>query len=71
VIDGEAAIENYAIQNGDPQARLAGPEVLVYLKLAPGLESSAVQELAARLTSGWAQLPAIAAGVDSLGIKVV
>ena len=71
VIDSESAVENFAIQNGDPQSRLAGPEVLVYLKLTPGLSASDLQNLLGRLTEGWASNSAIAAGVDSLGIKLV
>jgi len=35
VIDLEPAVENFAIQNGDPKSLLEGPEVLVYLKLRP------------------------------------
>jgi SseB protein N-terminal domain len=71
VIDTEPAVENFAIQNGDPQARLVGPEVLVYLKLTPGLAASDLQELLGRLSSGWASNSGIASGVDSMGIKLV
>ena len=71
VIDLEPAVENFAIQNGDPTSRLLGPEVLVYLKLTPGLDASALQDLLSRLTAGWAANSDIAEGVDSLGIKLV
>jgi hypothetical protein len=71
VIDAERLVENFAIQNGDPMARLEGPEILVYLKLAPGLSQAQLQELLGRLSAGWAQSAELAAGVDSIGIKLV
>jgi hypothetical protein len=71
VIDAEPAVENYAIQDGDPQARLAGPEVLVYLKLTYGLAPAELQKLVERLGQGWAASEVIAGNVDSLGIKLV
>jgi hypothetical protein len=70
-IDVESAVENYAIQDGDPAAALTGPEVMVYLKLVPGLAPSDLNQVLERLSLAWAQSPAIAAKVDSLGLKLV
>ena len=71
VIDAEPAIENYAIRDADPRATLAGPEVLVYLKLTPGLSAEAVNQLVERVSEGWAASAEIAQQVDSLGVKLV
>ncbi len=70
-IDVESAVENYAIQDGDPAAALTGPEVMVYLKLVPGLAASDLNQVLERLSLAWAQSPEIAAKVDSLGLKLV
>jgi SseB protein N-terminal domain len=70
-IDAETAVENYAIQDGDPAAALTGPEVLVYLKLAPGLTQLELDQVLERLGVAWAASPEIALKVDSLGIKLV
>lgn len=71
VIAGEPLVENFAIQNGDPQSRLSGPELQVFLKLKAGISEADLQALLERLSAGWAASGEIANGVDSLGIKLV
>ena len=71
IIDGEPAIENFAIQDGDAGAKLAGPEVLVYLKLAPRLDQSQLNSIAQRLSAAWAESSIIAQCVDSIGLRLV
>jgi hypothetical protein len=73
-IDAEHIVENFAIQNGDPLARLANAEVLVYLKLAsanPKPTKPDIEALISRITKTWAESEIIASKVDSLAIKVV
>lgn len=70
-IDSEPAVENFAIQNGDPESRLNGPEVMVFLKLQPGLVQEQLSQLLERLGASWAASEVIAAKVDSLGVKLV
>lgn len=70
-IDAEPAVENYAIQDGDPAAALTGPEVLVYLKLTPGLTQNEVNLVLERLGTAWAASSEITLKVDSLGVKLV
>jgi hypothetical protein len=73
-IDEEPIVENFAVQNGDPQARLANAEVLVYLKLAAGNLQPTKQDLddmVSRITKTWADSEIIASKVDSLAIKLV
>lgn len=70
-IDGHPEIENFAIQDGDPQARLQGPEVLVYLKLRSGMSGQHLQELLQAVAGQWSASAVIAAEVDSLSVKLV
>ena len=71
VIDTEPQVENFAIQNGDPMSLLRGPEVLIYLKLIPGLSQIDLDEMLQRLAAGWASNETIASEVDSMGVKLV
>lgn len=70
-IDAEPMVENFAIQDGDPTARLQGSEVVVFLKLRAGLNEGAVGALAERLGKGWAASELIAAEVDSIALRLV
>jgi len=70
-INREPLVENFAIQDGDPEARLRGPEVQVFLKLVADVAPEQVQEIVQRLGAAWGASAEIAAGVDSLGVKVV
>jgi hypothetical protein len=59
------------VESGDPDARLAGPELVVNLRLQPGLDAAALEELLARLQGRWAASEIIAARVDSLAVRVL
>lgn len=69
--EGEPVVVNVAIEAGDPQAVLAGPELIVRLTLQPGLDATALQELLARLANRWAESELIAASVDSLEVALL
>ena len=56
---------------GDPDARLAGPELVVQLNLQPGLDRASLDALLARLQQRWAASDLIAARVDSLTVKLL
>jgi len=56
---------------GDPDARLAGPELLVCLTVRPGLTQGELDHLLVGLQKSWAADEIIASRVDSLGVKVV
>ncbi|MFM7029928.1 MAG: SseB family protein, partial [Micrococcales bacterium] len=71
VIDQSAGIENFAIRDGDPQARLRGSEVVVFLKVAPNLAPNALEQTLNSLSIGWAKSEAIASRVDSISLKLV
>ncbi|CAN5187300.1 SseB family protein [soil metagenome] len=66
----EPAVSSLDLDHGDPDARLAGPELIVYLGLRPGLDAAQLDSLLARLQEGWAASPVIAARVDSMAIKL-
>ncbi|QWT25381.1 SseB family protein [Subtercola sp. PAMC28395] len=68
---GEPAVVSLALVQGDPDARLAAPEVTVVLALAPGLDREALALLLARLQDRWAQSALIADRVDSLSIRLI
>jgi hypothetical protein len=70
-IDAEPAVENFAIQNGDPAARLANAEIVVYLKISAGLPQPELNAVGERITQAWATSETVAAKVDSLAIKLV
>jgi hypothetical protein len=53
---------------GDPDSRLAGPELVVQLTLAPGLQRSELDSMLARVQERWASSDLIAARVDSMRV---
>lgn len=69
--EGESAVVSVAIDAGDRQAVLAGPELIVRLTLVPGLDATALQELLARLAARWSESELIAASVDSLEVALL
>lgn len=68
---GEPSVVSVAVRAGDPDARLAGPEVLVVLALVPGLAAEALQLLLSRLADRWAADGVLADRVDSLGVELI
>jgi hypothetical protein len=67
---GETAVQAVQLAAGDPEARLAGPELLVHLSVAGGLHAAELDALLSRLQTAWASDPVISARVDSLGVRV-
>ena len=70
-IDDQPEVVNFAIRDGDPQARLADSEVVVYLKLEPNLAPHALEQLLNSLSISWSQSETISSRVDSIGLKLV
>jgi hypothetical protein len=69
-VDDEPAVVSLALSAGDPDARLAGPEVRVELALVTGLDRALLDSLLARLQQRWAESAVIAERVDSLGVRL-
>ncbi|WP_194408878.1 SseB family protein [Microbacterium cremeum] len=70
-IGGELAVIDFAVEPGDPDARLRGPELVVRLHLIHGLEQEELDAVLARLAKRWAADDRIAVLVDSLTVKLV
>jgi len=70
-IGGELAVLDLAVEPGDPDARLRGPELIVRLHLIDGLESAELDAVLQRLARRWASDDRIAVLVDSLTVKLV
>ncbi len=67
---GEASLVAVQLAPGDPDARLAGAELLVQLSVEDGLAKDELDALIARLGERWAADPLIADRVDSIGVVV-
>jgi hypothetical protein len=70
-IGSELAVLGVELLPGDPEARMAGPELVVRLTLVSGLTRTELDATTARLARRWAEDEAIATGVDSLAVKLV
>ncbi|MFM6975155.1 MAG: SseB family protein [Agromyces sp.] len=73
VLNGSSddALRGINVRNGDPLARLTGPDLDVELQLDPGLTQSELTALLERLTSEWYADGYFAEHVDRLGVRVV
>jgi hypothetical protein len=66
----EPAVASVLLAPGDPDARLAGPELVVHLGLVPGLARDQLDSLLERLQRRWSESEPIASRVDSLRIRL-
>ena len=66
----ELAVIDVQVAAGDPDARLRGPELVVILELATGLDREALDSVLARLAQRWAADDRIAVLADSLSVKI-
>ena len=67
---GEESLRAIQLAPGDPDARLAGPELLVQLSVRVGLDKEELDSLLARLQVAWAADPVITARVDSIAVRL-
>ena len=67
----EGSVAAIRLSPGDPDARLAGPELAVELAIVAGLDRQALDAVLVRLQSAWAADEVIAGRVDSLGVTLV
>jgi len=70
-VSEEPAVLVVELMPGDPQARLAGPELIVQLTVSPGLDREELNALLARLEARWSTSLVIGSKVDSLGVTLV
>lgn len=69
-IAGELAVIDLAVEPGDPDARLRGPELVVRLTLMSGLDRGELDAVLARLARRWSADDRVATLVDSLSVKL-
>lgn len=69
-VAGEPAVAAIAVVDGDPDARLAGPDVLLALALRPGLDADGVQALVARAQQAWTSDGVVPERVDTLAVRI-
>ncbi|CAN5217232.1 SseB family protein [soil metagenome] len=67
----EPAVLAVQLAPGDPGSRLAGPELVVQLSLAPGLDQAALDGVLGRLQERWGNSELIAERVDSMRAVIV
>lgn len=67
----ERAVRGVALQDGDPDGRLAAPELVVQLELEAGLDAQERAALVERLGAAWSTNELIADRVDSMTLKLV
>ena len=67
----ELSVLGMELAAGDPDGRLAGPELVVRLQLVDGLTRAELDATLARLASRWSASDVIATGVDSLRVQLV
>lgn len=70
-IGTELSVLGVDLEAGDPDARLAGPELVVRLMLVAGLSRAELDTVLQRLAARWAADDAIATLVDSLTVRLV
>jgi hypothetical protein len=70
-IGTELSVIGVELEAGDPDARLAGPELVVRLELVGGLTRAELDAVLQRLAARWAADDAIATLVDSLTVRLV
>jgi hypothetical protein len=66
----EPAVRAVQLAPGDPDARLAGPELVVQLTLEAGLAQEELDAVISRLGDAWAASPVILDRVDSIAVRL-
>lgn len=69
-IAGELAVLDLTVEQGDPDARMRGPELIVRLSLMSGLDRRELDAVLARLARRWSTDDRVATLVDSLAVKL-
>lgn len=69
-IGSELGVHDVSLRSGDPDARLAGEDLVVRLELAQGLTQEELDAVLARLAQRWAADDVIATRVDSLRVQL-
>ena len=68
--EGVDVVLAFRLHDGDPTARLAGPQLIIELILRPGLDKEELAMILAQLQERWRTDELIAERVDSLGVRL-
>jgi hypothetical protein len=66
----EPAVAAVALVDGDPDARLAGPQVVLAIALRPGLDAADVHEVVDRMQRAWTSDGVVPERIDSLAVRI-
>jgi len=67
----EGHVRGITVASGDPGARLVGPELIVTIEIAAGLDERGLAELIGRMHERWASSDVIASRVDSVAVRAI
>jgi hypothetical protein len=70
-VANESQVIDFELSSADPEAKLAGAELEVALKLVNGASPADVRELLERVSKRWAESEEFASSVDSVSIKLL
>ena len=70
-VANEQAVSEFELRSSDPEARLAGAELEVAIKLYRGSSPKEVRELLERVSKRWSESEEFAQAVDSVSIKLL
>jgi hypothetical protein len=70
-VANETKVIDFELSSADPEAKLAGAELQVALKLVNGSSPADVRELLERVSKRWSESEAFASAVDSVSIKLL
>jgi len=70
-VANESQVIDFELRSADPEAKLAGAELEVALKLVNGVSPADVRELLERVSKYWAESEEFALAVDSVSIKLL
>lgn len=70
-VASETQVVDFGLRSADPEAKLAGAELEVALRLVNGVSPADVRELLERVSKYWAESEEFALAVDSVSIKLL
>ena len=70
-VANESQVVDFELRSADPEAKLAGAELEVALKLVNGVSPADVRQLLERVSKYWAESEEFALAVDSVSIKLL
>jgi hypothetical protein len=70
-VANESQVIDFELSSADPEAKLAGAELQVALKLVNGSSPADVRELLERVSKRWSESEVFASAVDSVSIKLL